>query len=136
MTAYHKLLWSILLDADKNFDEFTIPEEINDDNVEEHYEALCELGLQWDCVSELRDSGIETGLDSPGSRNYEAKEVAAKMPDGSWVGWTYWYGGGKHGNPDEIEWMEYAYDLDLEEKEELVLVKHWTKKGELSNEPA
>jgi hypothetical protein len=37
------------------------------------------------------------------------------MLDGSWVGWTYWYGGGKHGEPGSIKWVEDAYDVVMTE---------------------
>ena len=69
----------------------------------------CETG---DALEELRGSGVATGLIAPYSRHYESKAVAAEMLDGSWVGWTYWYGGGKHGEPGAIEWMEDAYDVE------------------------
>lgn len=67
-----------------------------------------------DCRSELRGSGAETGLPCPHSRHYECKAVAAQMLDGSWVGWNYWYGGGKHGEPRSMPWMEDAYDVTVE----------------------
>ena len=37
-----------------------------------------------------------------------------EMLDGSWVGWTYFFGGGKHGEPSEMPWMEDAYDVATE----------------------
>lgn len=81
-----------------------------------------------DGTSEIRGSFTEeTGLPCEYSRHYEAKAVAAEMPDGSWVGWTYWYGGGKHGEPGEVDWMEYAYDLTY--GEETRTVKVWQKIG-------
>lgn len=27
-----------------------------------------------------------------------------QAPDGTWVGWTYWYGGGKYAEPSAIPW--------------------------------
>ncbi len=127
MTPYRKLLWAVLVDAAESYG-FILPATVDETNVEALYAELCERDIHWDCVRELRESGIETGLEGPASRHYESKEVAAKMPDGSWVGWTYWHGGGKHGNPESIPWMPDAYDVTMEEKEELVLVKHWSKK--------
>lgn len=58
----------------------------------------------------------ETDITAPCSRNYETKSVAKELLNGKWVGYTYWYGGGKHGNPEEIEWMEDSYFLGYEEK--------------------
>ena len=49
------------------------------------------------------------------------------MPDGSWVGWTYWYGGGKYGEPEAIDWMDDAYDLACTEEEKVVTVRTFTK---------
>ena len=66
---------------------------------------------------------METGLKCEWSRHYESKAVAMKFPDGSWVGWTYWYGGGKHGEPSSIEWMDDAYDVDCHEEEKMVVVQ-------------
>ena len=77
--------------------------------------------------SEVRSSGIETGLPCKGSCHYESESVAAKMPDGSWVGWTYWYGGGKYGEPESIDWMDDAYDLDCAEEEKVVTVRTFSK---------
>ncbi len=70
----------------------------------------------------------ETTIDPPGSRNYESKSVASMMLDGSYVGWTYWYGGGKHGEPEAIDWIGDAYDLDVTEEQKLVTVRKWSKK--------
>lgn len=67
-----------------------------------------------DARGEVRGGECETGLKCEYSRHYEAKAVAAKLPDGSWVGWTFWYGGGKHGEPSGIDWIDDAYDLKCE----------------------
>lgn len=87
-------------------------------------------------VDEFREGEVETNIEAPWSRNYESKSVAAQMSDGSWVGWTYWYGGGKHANPEEIEWMGDAYDLECVEEEKLVVVRTFTKKeiAEVAND--
>jgi hypothetical protein len=60
---------------------------------------------------EVRSSGVDTDLPSQSSRHYECKEVATELPDGTWVGWTYWYGGGKYGEPSQMDWIKDAYDL-------------------------
>jgi hypothetical protein len=82
----------------------------------------------WDAFYEVRPGEVETDVNCEGSRHYESKSVAAKMRDGSWVGWTYWYGGGKHGEPESIPWMEEAYDLDCVEEEKMVVVRTFKKK--------
>ena len=81
----------------------------------------------WDTLSEVRAGEVETGIPCEYSRHYESYSVAAKLPDGSWVGWTYWYGGGKHGDPESIDWMEDAYDLDCLEEVKLMTVRTFTK---------
>ena len=82
----------------------------------------------WDTLSEVREGEVETGLPCEYSRHYESYSVAAKLPDGSWVGWTYWYGGGKHGEPESVDWMEDAYDLDCLEEVKLTIVRTFTKR--------
>lgn len=100
------------------------------DDIESRYSELEESDAHWDAMSEVRCSGIETGLDCDYSRHYESDAVAAKAPNGQWVGWTYWYGGGKHGDPGSIDWMEYAYFVDCVEEEKVQVVRTFTKQEE------
>lgn len=95
------------------------PDEI-DDLYDEH---LYEID-----VEEFREGEVETTIPCDFSRHYESNSVAAQC-EGQWVGWTYWYGGGKHGNPEEIEWMDDAYFCTVTEKEVLVTVQTFTKKA-------
>jgi hypothetical protein len=81
-----------------------------------------------DAISEFRSGLRNTEIEPPYSRHYEARSVAAKMFDGSYVGWTYFYGGGKYGDPESIDWMSDAYDLDHKAEEKLVTVHTFTKK--------
>lgn len=76
-----------------------------------------------DPINEFRCSGIDTGLKCERSRHYETKSVARQMPDGSWVGWTYWYGGGKHSDPKAFDWLGSAYLVNVTEKQEVVKVR-------------
>jgi len=76
----------------------------------------------YDAKNEVRTSGIETSLSAPVSRNYNSVAVAAQCPDGQWVGWTYWYGGGKHGEPSAMDWMDSAYDVLMREEQRIVQV--------------
>jgi len=62
------------------------------------------------------------------SRHYECEQVAKKLNDGTYVSWTYWSGGGKHGEPDAVEWMDDAFEADCEEKQEMVTTYKFTKK--------
>jgi len=125
MTPEQKIKWAILLQAAVWAKE-PAPE-VTAENVDDLYEALVEADNHWDARNEIRSSGVETNLPSEFSRHYESEAVAARMPDGSWVGWTYWYGGGKHGEPNAIDWMEDAYDLNCTEEEKMVVVRTFTK---------
>ncbi len=74
-----------------------------------------------DAKSEFRSSGTSTNLPCESSRHYSSEAVAAKMLDGTWVGWTYWFGGGKHGEPEAIDWMADAYEVECRVVEKPVL---------------
>jgi hypothetical protein len=91
-------------------------------NVDDLYAAAEENDGLCDAILEVRGSGEDTGLAVDWSYHYESKAVAAQLPDGSWVGWTYWYGGGKHGEPESIPWMEDAYDVTMREETRVVRV--------------
>lgn len=47
-------------------------------------------------------------------RHYDSESRYVECVDGSFVGFLYWTGGGKHGNPMNIPFIEEAYDLKLE----------------------
>lgn len=122
MTASQKLYWKILLRA-YEFKGIPAPTNITASNIGSLYEAMYkdeEFENARGCAeSEVRESGEPTGFEkqescqdsSKLSRYYESEEVAAEMPDGTWVGWTFWSGGGKHGEPEYIDWVKYAYDV-------------------------
>jgi hypothetical protein len=127
MTPEQKLKHAMLLWAANNSD-ISLTDTVTSENVDELYETLLvEQDLHWDAQSEMRGGEVETGIECDYSRHYESKSVAAKMPDGSWVGWTYWYGGGKHGEPEAIDWMEDAYDLTCTEEEKVVVVRTFAR---------
>ena len=96
-------------------------------NIDEEYARQEEGGGLQDAEEEIRCSGIASGLDCDFSRNYETDAVAKQTLSGKWVGWTYYYGGGKHSNPSEITWKNYAYFLDCEEKEVTVIQRTFKK---------
>lgn len=96
-----------------------------EDDLEETFEEHCDA--LYEALCEFRNGEVETKLPSQYSRHYECYEVAAQMFNGQWVGWTYWYGGGKHGEPEAIDWMSGAYFLDVTEKEVLQTVRTYTK---------
>lgn len=97
----------------------TISTTLTEDEVEELWDDSDDM---YDTISEIRCSGIDTGLPGQYSRHYESEEVAVQCPNGDWVGFTYWSGGGKFGEPDAIDWIQDAYDVDCVSEEKLVMV--------------
>lgn len=122
MNPEQKIKHAILMRAVAD-EVVTLDVPVTADNVDELYDENDQDYELQDYRSEMRSGEVETGLKCDWSRHYESKSVAAKMPDGSWVGWTYWYGGGKHGEPEAIDWMDSAYDLDCKEEEKLIVVR-------------
>lgn len=116
---------ALILAVIARWDEKEVPV-LTAENVDDLYDEADEDQLQ-DACNEVREGEMTTDVPAPHSRHYEARSVAAKAPDGSWVGWTYWFGGGKHGEPEAIDWMDDAYDLTCLEEEKLVTVRTFTK---------
>lgn len=125
MTPEQKLKWAVLAQT-AAWSKEPAPE-YPCKNVDELYDALVEQGAHWDGVSGVRCGGIETGLPAEHSRHYESKAVAMQMPDKTWVGWIYWFGGGKYGEPEAIGWMHEAYDVNCAEEEKVVVVRTFSK---------
>ncbi len=98
--------------------------EVTAENIDALYAASED---KCDAMNDIRGGQFKTDLPSPHSRNYEPYEVAAKALDGSYIGWTYWTGGGKHSNPEEIDFIEDAYAVTCTEEEKVVVVRTFTK---------
>lgn len=126
MTPQDKINW-LALKINAEWDEKDIS---HIKTAEDIAQAVEESECLLDAYSEIREGQFETDIPCEWSRHYESKSVAHEMPDGSWVGWTYWYGGGKWGEPDAIDWQSEAYDLDCVEKEQTVIVHEFSKRGE------
>ena len=124
MTPQQKIKWAIINQAYLRA-KYALPC-VTKDNVDELYDELDDDEKQ-DALYDVRGGNFETGLPCESSRYYESKSVAMKMPDDTWAGWTFWYGGGKHGEPSSVGWMEDAYDLTCKEEEKLVIVREFTK---------
>ena len=123
MTPLQKVRWLILEKLRKWGLELP---EITASNIDALWDERHEDDL-YDAQNEVRCSGEKTGIKARSwDRHYECDEVSAKCPDGTWIGWTYWHGGGKHGEPAEVEWMEYAYDVTLTEEQKMVTVRTFT----------
>ncbi len=80
-------------------------------------------------VNEARWEGVDTNLYMPDhvERHYECDQKALQCPDGQWVGYPLYYGGGKHSCPEEIPWLSRAYIVEC--REEMRLVQTFTAKG-------
>lgn len=128
MTPEQKIKWAILVQAIACNDVPAI-DEITAENIDDLYHTHL---IAKDYQSEFRTTGELTGLQCDYSRHYESDAVAAQVPDGSWVGWTYWHGGGKHSDPEAIDWMDKAYFLDCTEEEKMVVVRTFAKADEVT----
>lgn len=126
MKPEYKLKYAILA-LQALWEDKEIPDNLTEEDIEDLWdEADC---LQ-DAKSEIRCGDVETNVECDYSRHYESKSVAAQCPNGEWVGWTYWYGGGKYGEPEAIDWIQHAYDLDCVEEQKMVTVRTFSKKGD------
>lgn len=138
MTAMQKIKWAILKKAADAGDisqavlAGLTPEQLAE-QIDTLYETqLVQQDLHWDLKNEFRTGQVKTDIEPEhpyhrGLTYYEKESVAAQMPDGSWVGWIHWYGGGKHSEPDAIDWMEHAYGLTVEEKTVQIIQRTFTK---------
>lgn len=113
-------------------DGYNYPESVDETNIDaalaDWDEATNgdENGWLREELDAIRTSGTRTGIPAREySRHYDCHEVAALL-SGRWVGWTYWYGGGKHGEPEGIEWIEHAYFVDVTEEQRTVVVRTFT----------
>lgn len=87
----------------------------------EEKEEECDWYFQ-DALSDVRCGGIETNIIPESSRHYETKAVATEI-FGQWVGWTYFYGGGKHGEPGSYDWAGNSYLLSVAKEEIVTVIK-------------
>lgn len=111
----YKQMISDTIDSDTSIKEY-----ISQCDEPEQYEDLwghlkSEFVDCYDIEYEMRE-GLETNLKSKtSSRHYEI-DVHAMKVDGVWVAWDYYYGGGKHGEPEAFDWISNARIVDCEEK--------------------
>ena len=127
MTPEQKLKHAILLLAVEMENIQLQDDQVTSENVDDLYSESNENWELQDARNEMRSGQVETGVACEWSRHYESKAVAAQMPDGSWVGWTYWFGGGKHSEPEAIDWMDEAYNLICTEEVKVMTVRTFTK---------
>ena len=126
MNAEQRIMRDILIMSMEDDDRARWEGKITADNVDDVWDEFSDC--VWDCIYDFRCGDVETDIECDWSRHYESKSVASKLSDGTWVGWTYWYGGGKHGDPEGIPWLDEAYELDVTEEEKLVTIRTFKKR--------
>lgn len=139
MSPYQKILWMIINIASEleggQIDERRIkPPPFPCSDVESLFNDLWNNHETEDDLQDARNEaaywGEETDIEPAWSRHYESESRAFKFPDGTWVGWTRWFGGGKYGELEAINWEDDAYDLSLVDEKEVITVKRVFKKTE------
>lgn len=120
-TASQHLMKEILFRSE------AITAKLTPENIEEIYESCDDSGLVDDVRYDIRSGDYETGLRCESSRHYETDAVAIKTEDGIYIGWTYWHGGGKHGEPEAEPWVENAYFVDCVEQEVLAIERTFSR---------
>lgn len=127
MTPIQKIKW-LILDKTAQWGKNEHPP-YPCENVDELFDALIAEGnYYYDAKNEIRYGKVETKLQCDYSRHYESKAVAMQMPDNSWVGWTFWYGGGKHAEPEAMDWIEDAYEVNCTEEQKMMTIQTFSKK--------
>jgi hypothetical protein len=126
MTPEQKLKHMILI-RDAELRDVPPPEGITAETVDRLFEDAEAEEAMYDARNEVRSGQVATELPCEWSRHYESQAVAAQALDGSWIGWTYWHGGGKHGEPEAIDWIEDAYDLSCVEEEKMTIIRTFSK---------
>ncbi len=79
-----------------------------------------------DVEREFRGAGTPTDLRAPGSRHYECDMHVVQCGD-KWVAFPYWYGGGKHGDPEAIPWLDAEEVRFVNMREETRVVQVFTE---------
>ena len=124
MTPQQKIYW-LILNKHNSWNDIPLleyPCEVTEDMVEA-YESMRDM----DAANDIRCGQVGTNIEPEWSRNFETKSVAYQLPDNTWVGWTYYYGGGKHANPECIDWITDSYELSCVEEEKVVIIQTFEK---------
>ena len=112
------------------YDDFKLDESLdNAESINKYFKYIFDNDMQWDLTYEVSFGQHFTNIMPKYSRHYESRSVAAKVDD-VWIGWTHWYGGGKHGEPESIDWWQEdeVYFLEVKEKEVKIIERSWEKK--------
>lgn len=123
MNAQQLLRKAILLKAVEfenieHFEEGLTGDQINE--LYEQYDRWDELADPW---NEVRYGGVDCDLPATtSSRHYEIDSKAIKIGD-TWVQFDYYYGGGKHSEPEDFDYIHHAKIVNCEE-EEVTVIKY------------
>lgn len=128
--AKFKIKREIIRIAQENYpEEFTFGPLDTEEQIDEEYSLFNDTEAGSDYCREIeqdyRYGEVETGLPVEWSRHYESKAVATQTAEGDWIGWTFWHGGGKHGEPESIDWVEDSYNLKCTEEEKIITVRNF-----------
>lgn len=108
----------------ENFDEDKCKKLFDD----KRYESWIEREeILYGAIEEVRRSGTPTNNIVVEGRYYCSREVVKRITGlcRVFLAWTYYFGGGKYGEPDEVEWMDDCYLV--KEKEEIRIIKVYEK---------
>lgn len=151
MNAIQKAMWLVLHRVYDWADEVDLPPgrkvlEYPCSDVEEiwDYVQINPPSCLADATNEVREAGIPAELSPPPSgrisdftrlqRDYDYLVLAQQLPDSSWIGWVRWSGGGWNGEPAEIEWIPYAFDLHCFSEEVKTIRYHFRNDGDIHDE--
>lgn len=102
-------------------DIYNHPEEYLEDDISD---------IIYEYTYEYRHTGEECNLYSnKSSRHYDDTFVVKQIND-VWVGWTYWTCGGKHGEPESIDWISDAEFVKVQSEEVVTVVKRTFMRGD------
>lgn len=101
-------------------------------NPEEYFKEDFYRDTFYDITNEMRELGEEHNdlLKEP-SRHFEidyyVREFTGVTENGKiiskWIGWNYYYGGGKHAYPEDIDWIPDAEFVKVKSEEVVTVIK-------------
>ena len=106
MNASEVIINHIKEKAYKGHEEYQvdIPEDITDSSF--YLEAMYNIRHEGNEV-------IINGKEIPSCRHFVCVFHFLEI-DGKTVAYAYWYGGGKHGEPESMDWIEDAFFIELD----------------------
>lgn len=123
MNAQQLLRKAILLKAVDFENIVPFKENLSGDEIDRLYESYDRWNELADPWNEIRYSGIDCNLKATTwSRHYDVDSKAIKIDD-KWIQFDYYYGGGKHSEPEYFDYIEHAKIVDCTE-EQITITKY------------